>query len=230
MINTTFRLAQEEGACISSYRKMAEYLGGIAKYGRDTPIPLDTVLEVCGLDDALWSLRCTIEDSRAFRIEFACRCAERVLHFYEEKYPDDDRPRKAIEAARVCITDNTSAAWSAESARSAAESATWSAWSAWSAAESAAWSAWSAWSAAESATWSAAWSAWSAAESAAWSAWSAAESAAWSAWSAESAAESATWSAWSAWSAAESATWSAWSAERETQVNIFSQMLSEYKG
>jgi len=171
MINTTFRLAQKEGACISSYRKMAEYLGGIAKYGRDTPIPLDTVLEVCGLDDALWSLRCTIEDSRAFRIEFACRCAERVLHFYEEKYPNDDSPRKAIEAARVCITDNTSAAQSAaQSAACAAESAAQSAQSAE-----------SAWIAAWSAAWSAAQSATESAQSAAWSAWSAA----WSAWSAE---------------------------------------------
>ena len=31
---------------------------------------------------------------------FAADCAERVLHIFEEKYPDDDRPRKAIEAAR----------------------------------------------------------------------------------------------------------------------------------
>ena len=31
---------------------------------------------------------------------FAADCAEHVLHVFEEKYPDDDRPRKAIEAAR----------------------------------------------------------------------------------------------------------------------------------
>jgi hypothetical protein len=95
--------------------------------------------------------------------------AELVLPNFEKVYPFDDRPRKAIEAARAWLENPTSAwsaARSAESARSAAESA-WSAasaaWSAWSAA-SATWSAWSAWSAA-----SAEWSAWSAA-SAAWSA------------------------------------------------------------
>ena len=31
---------------------------------------------------------------------FAADCAERVLPIYEKKYPDDDRPRKAIKAAR----------------------------------------------------------------------------------------------------------------------------------
>ena len=32
---------------------------------------------------------------------FAADCAERVLHVFEEKNPDDNRPRKAIEAARA---------------------------------------------------------------------------------------------------------------------------------
>ena len=31
---------------------------------------------------------------------FACDCAERVLPIYEKEYPDDKRPREAIEAAR----------------------------------------------------------------------------------------------------------------------------------
>ena len=31
---------------------------------------------------------------------FACDCAERALKHYERKYPNDDRPRKAIEIAR----------------------------------------------------------------------------------------------------------------------------------
>jgi len=32
---------------------------------------------------------------------WAADCAERVLPYFEEKYPRDDRPRKAIEAARA---------------------------------------------------------------------------------------------------------------------------------
>jgi hypothetical protein len=85
--------------------------------------------------------------------------AELVLKNYENLYPDDDRPRKAIEAAKAYLADPSERNMSA-------------AWSAWSAARSAAWSAWSAESA-ESAE-----SARSAARSAAWSAASAAASAA----------------------------------------------------
>jgi len=148
-------------------------------------------------------------DDRTARL-FAADCAEHVLHHYEDRYPGDDRPRKAIEMARaVARGEATSAAWSAaeSAARSAAESA------ARSAARSAAWSAAAsaAGSAAESAAVSAAASA---AASAAWSAaWSAARSAA------ESAARSAAWSA--AVSAAASAAWS----EREWQVALLLRTL-----
>jgi len=103
---------------------------------------------------------------------FAADCAESVVHLFEERYPGDERPRRAIEAARrYARGEIDSAARSA--ARSAADSA------AWSAADSAARSAvWAAWSAADSAARSAVWAARSAADSAAWSA---ARSAAWSA-------------------------------------------------
>ena len=55
--------------------------------------------------------------------EYACWCAEQVLHLYEEKDPNDNRPRKAIEAKRLWlegkITDKElevarAAAWAAE--------------------------------------------------------------------------------------------------------------------
>ena len=70
---------------------------------------------------------------------FAIDCAERTLKNFEDKYPEDKRPREAIEAAKKYLEDpteeNQSAAWSAGSAA-------WSAaWSAESAARSAAWSA-----------------------------------------------------------------------------------------
>jgi hypothetical protein len=34
---------------------------------------------------------------------WAADCADRALPFFEERYPDDDRPRKAIEALRAWI-------------------------------------------------------------------------------------------------------------------------------
>ncbi len=61
--------------------------------------------------------------------------AELCIKNYEKKYPNDARPRNAIEAAKKVLADDT------EENRSAAESA---ARSAESAARSAAWSAWSA--------------------------------------------------------------------------------------
>jgi hypothetical protein len=37
-------------------------------------------------------------------VTFAADCAERVLPKFEARYPDDQRPRKAIEAARAWVT------------------------------------------------------------------------------------------------------------------------------
>ena len=109
--------------------------------------------------------RWTKKDSVALAI-FA---AELVIDNFEKEYPEDKRPREAIEAAKKWLKNpvakNESAAWSA------AENAAWSAaWSAWSAARSAAESA------ARSAG-NAAWSARNAARSAGSAVGSAAESA-----------------------------------------------------
>ena len=59
---------------------------------------------------------------------FACDCAEHTLHIFETKYPDDKRPRLAIEASRRTITDKSPAAiaaWAAAwaAARAAARAA-----------------------------------------------------------------------------------------------------------
>jgi len=106
---------------------MAKALGGVKKYGDNTKTPLTKILEVCGLQDALWCLRCTIEPSKDFSIELACRYAEHTLHFFEDKYPDDKRPRQAIEAARNCITDKSAAARAAWDTGDAAARAAWAA-------------------------------------------------------------------------------------------------------
>ena len=39
-------------------------------------------------------------------VSYAVYAAEQVIDIYEKKYPDDDRPRKAIKAARKCIKNN----------------------------------------------------------------------------------------------------------------------------
>ena len=58
-------------------------------------------------DWMLWALsKLGMLDDKTARA-FACDCAEHVLHFYEEKYPNDNRPRAAIEASRRTITDQS---------------------------------------------------------------------------------------------------------------------------
>ena len=174
MLHTTFARTKEAGACVDSYRKMAKALGGISKYGKDTQIGLDKILEVCGFQDTIWSMRCTIEPSKNIMLEFACLCAEHVLHFFEDKHPNDKRPRKAIEATRIYIIDKSQAAWDAAWA---ARDAAWAAaWAAWAAAGAAAWAAsWAGWAAAWDA--GATWAAWAAARDAGDAAWAAARDA-----------------------------------------------------
>jgi hypothetical protein len=41
------------------------------------------------------------EQDHRLLVLWAADCAEHVLPYFEEKYPKDDRPRKAIEAARA---------------------------------------------------------------------------------------------------------------------------------
>jgi hypothetical protein len=93
---------------------------------------------------------------------FAADCAEHVLHFFEDEYPDEKRPREAIQASRDyangLIRDaagaaDRSAAWAAAGA--AARDAAWAA--AWTAARAAARAA--AGAAARDAAWAAAWAA-----------------------------------------------------------------------
>jgi hypothetical protein len=116
MLTTTFRLTREAGACRESYRWFAKHVGGLRKYGRDNPIPLTEIADVCGIVDALWCLRYTQQPEEAKRLSrlLAADFAEHVLHIFEEKYPDDDRPRKAIEATRLFTEGKiSSAAWAA---------------------------------------------------------------------------------------------------------------------
>ena len=93
---------------------------------------------------------------------FAADCAEHVLPIFEKKQPNDDRPRKAVEAARQFASGEIDrrawdAAWDAAraAARDAARAATGDAAAA--AAGAAAWAA--ARDAAGAAAWAAAWAA-----------------------------------------------------------------------
>ncbi len=169
----TVKWLEEKNACSDG----KEWFKGQTE--TDAVLVIEKLITEEKLDWANWTL-CRLL-TRKDKIRYAIFAAQQTIENFEKFFPDDKRPRQAIEAALTYLNKPTKANQSAaESARSAAESAAWSAWSAAWSAWSAAWSAESAArSAAESArsAWSAAWSAESAARSAAESARRAAESA-----------------------------------------------------
>jgi len=101
---TTFGILRENKACKSRYRYLARKLGGVKKYGQDTPIPILKILEINGLNDALWALQVAIpieEADKLLRL-FCCWCV------WNAPLPDgrtvwdlltDERSRKAVEVA-----------------------------------------------------------------------------------------------------------------------------------
>ena len=98
-MNYTTTLAQirRHDPCASGWRKLITHLG--ADYPEDKPISLATILKSNGWRDAVWALRSVNEVDRDARL-FACDCAELVLPKFEARYPEDRRPRQAIEVAR----------------------------------------------------------------------------------------------------------------------------------
>jgi hypothetical protein len=93
----------------------------------DEPLGLDRILEVCGLDDALWSLRCWPQHSKHWRL-YAVWCARQVQHLMA-----DPRGAAALDVAerhaRGEATDEELNAASA-AARDAAWAAANAAWAA----------------------------------------------------------------------------------------------------
>ena len=106
------------------------------------------------LDWINW-LICRLFPTKKMKVQYAIFAARQVLDIYEAKYPDDQRPRLAIEAAEAYLKAPTkrnksaadSAGYSADRAADSAYSAYRSGYSAYGAADS----AYSAYSAADSA-------------------------------------------------------------------------------
>jgi hypothetical protein len=100
MLTTNFVKIKGEPGSAEIYKKLAEALGGVSRYGQNTLITIDIIVESIGLADAIWAMRCVNEPPFNLLLEFACRCAEHALPVFEAKYPEDKRVRSAITAAR----------------------------------------------------------------------------------------------------------------------------------
>jgi len=90
-------------------------------------------------------------------LKLAIYSAELVLSNFEKEYPKDNRPRKAIEAAKKVLKEDTKK--NRLAAKSAAESVGVALWATEAAAKAAWAAAWAAESATEAAAWAAAWAA-----------------------------------------------------------------------
>ena len=97
-LTTTLNRIREHSPCTDGWKKLNKYLG--SEYGEGTPINLLTILDSNGVQDMLWCLRATVEDSNPVSSQLAIAFAEEVLPIFESRYPADSRPRMAIQAAK----------------------------------------------------------------------------------------------------------------------------------
>jgi hypothetical protein len=92
MICTTLNKIREHGPCFNGWQKLLKHLGKTE--ADDEPLPLLTVLDSNGLDDAIWCLRAMPEHDVLWR-HYAVDCAERFAHLLT-----DERSREALRVAR----------------------------------------------------------------------------------------------------------------------------------
>ena len=182
-MNTTLSAIREHNPCTNGWKKLLSHLEKTK--ADDELLPITTILDSNGVEDALWCLRAVGGRDREIRL-YAVWCARQVQHLMA-----DQRSINALDVA-VRHANGTATDDELAAARAAARAAAWAA--AWDAASAAAWAAASA--AARDAAWAAASAA---ARDAAWdAAWDAARDAARAA--ASAAARDAAWDA--AWDAA----------------------------
>lgn len=126
-MKTTLAAIRQAGPCAEGWEKLCKSLGSTKTFGMLTEFDVAHIIESHGLDDALWVLAHACgKDGETICHLFACDVAERVLYIFEEKYPDDKRPREAIEAKRKWVYGKISDE-DLDAARAAARTAAWAA-------------------------------------------------------------------------------------------------------
>ena len=81
MITTTLRRIREQGPCREGWNKLLTGLGkGEAD---DEPLPFARIVEINGLDDALWCCRVEPQHTKAWRL-FTIWCARQVEHLISD--------------------------------------------------------------------------------------------------------------------------------------------------
>ena len=129
-LTTTLGLLRAHNACADRYAHLRDALGD--GYGDSTPITIERILDLNGMDDALWALRATAQPEEAERLarllacDFACSTP---LNDGRVTYDllTDERSRRAIEVAHAFAfggASRTELASARDAARDAAMAAT----------------------------------------------------------------------------------------------------------
>lgn len=148
-MQTTLNKIKSYSPCEYGWKKLLNHLNKTE--ADDEVLELRTILESNGIDDTIWAFRAVEGKDKEIRL-FAADCAELVLPIYEKEYPSDDRPRRAIQAAR----DYANGLISKEELAAAYDAASDAMASMFAAARAAAWAARAAEWAARAAEWAAA--------------------------------------------------------------------------
>lgn len=114
MIATTLNRIRACGPCKDGWKKL---LAGLGKTeADDEPLPYARIVEINGIDDALWACRAEPQYDRDWRI-FAIWCARTAI-----KYTDDYRSVSA-----VCIAERYARGMATKDQLAAATAAAWDA-------------------------------------------------------------------------------------------------------
>ena len=118
MITTTLNRIRAHSPCgmdprakeLTGFCKLRDALG--ADYGDDTPVPFARIVEINGLDDALWCCRAEPQHSREWRL-FAVLCARQVEHLMTDRRSRDAMDVAERHAAGATTDAELDAAWDA---------------------------------------------------------------------------------------------------------------------
>jgi hypothetical protein len=100
-MNITKEWLKDQGACSEGMRWWSKNM--TARPSIKTSI--DKLIKANKLDWASWLIvRCLSHNNQ---IHYAIFSAEQVIEIFEKKYPKDDKPRKAIEAAKAYLKDKS---------------------------------------------------------------------------------------------------------------------------
>ena len=130
-MHTSLAQLHDAGACAPRYKHLCKELGGVAQYGRKTPLPYSRILETNGLEDCLWAL--FHGDEKAVWVgRLACLAfAQHVEHLAKDSRVTDCNKTVHLYLHGEAAADDAAARWAAAAAdarwAAAAADARWAA-------------------------------------------------------------------------------------------------------